>query len=289
MDQLHSMSGMAPEDVLTPEQMDRALEVATPAEVGAATDLYASLVRPRSRRFLLRGAAVGAAGAAAIGSGVLAALPAFAAKSTLKASAASQVKTILSIAATAEQLAITFYKNGIAHHERMGIGYTETVWLKSAAQEEQIHLNLFESLGGTPLASTFSFPCGGGTFTNRATFIATQQQLEGAFDAAFLAAIVEFANLGLPLYSRISGQIACVEAEHRVLGRVIGGFTTADNEAFEPALLESVEQAPGVLKSAGYLSPREGNSYTFSRYTENNPDIIDRSPYDKQVADLPRC
>lgn len=289
MDELQSVSGVTPEDALTPEQLSRALDVATPADVVAATDLYASFVRPRSRRFLLRGAAVGAAGAAAIGSGVLTALPAFAAKSTMKASAADQVKTILSIAATAEQLAITFYKNGIANHERMGIGYTETVWLKSAAQEEQIHLNLFEKLGGTPLANTFSFPCGHGTFTNKAAFIATQQQLEGAFDSAFLAAIVEFANLGLPLYSRISGQIACIEAEHRVLGRVIGGFTTADNEAFEPALLDTVEQAPGVLKSAGYLSPREGNSFSFSPYTGNNPDIIDRSPYDKQVADLPRC
>lgn len=289
MDELRSVSGVTPEDVLTPEQLNHALELATPADVAATTDLYASFVRPRSRRLLLRGAAVGAAGAAAIGSGVITALPAFAAKTTMKASAADHVKTIVSIAATAEQLAITFYKNGIANHERMGIGYTETVWLKSAAQEEQIHLNLFKSLGGVPLASTFSFPCGRETFTNRGNFIATQQQLEGAFDAAFLAAIVEFCNLGLPLYSRISGQIACVEAEHRVLGRVIGGFTTADNEAFEPALLDTVEQAPGVLKSAGYLSPREGNSYAFSPYTENNPDIIDRSPYDKQVADLPHC
>lgn len=289
MDSHKTVSGVTPQDVLTPEQMTRALELATPEAVAATTDLYASFARPRSRRFLLRGAAVGAAGAAAIGSGVLAALPAFAAKSTLKSAATDQVKTILSIAATAEQLAITFYKNGIANHERMGIGYRETVWLKSAVQEEQIHLNLFESLGGAPLANTFSFPCGEGTFTNLGNFIATQQQLEGAFDSAFLAAIVEFCNLGLPLYSRISGQIACIEAEHRVLGRVIGGFTTADNEAFEPALLDTVEQAPGVLKSAGYLSPREGNSYTFSPYTANNPDIIDRSPYDKQVADLPNC
>jgi hypothetical protein len=289
MDARQSVSGVSPEDVLTPEQMKRAAELAPPEVVRATTDLYASFVRPRSRRFLLRGAAVGAAGAAAIGSGVLAALPAFAEGQKAKAAATDSVKTILSIAATAEQLAITFYKNGIANHERMGIGYTETVWLKSAAQEEQIHLNLFESLGGVPLTGTFSFPCGGGTFTNKATFIATQQQLEGAFDSAFLAAIVEFCNLGLPLYSRISGQIACIEAEHRVLGRVIGGFTTADNEAFEPALLDTVGQAPGVLKSAGYLSPREGNRYAFSPYTENNPDIIDRSPYDKMVADLPHC
>jgi hypothetical protein len=220
---------------------------------------------------------------------VLAALPAFAEGQKAKAAATDSVKTILSIAATAEQLAITFYKHGIANHERMGIGYTETVWLKSAAQEEQIHLNLFESLGGAPLTNTFSFPCGESTFTNRANFIATQQQLEGDFDSAFLAAIVEFCNLGLPQYARISGQIACIEAEHRVLGRVIGGFTTADNEAFAPALLDTVGQAPGVLKATGYLSPREGNRFTFSPYTDNNPDIIDRSPYDKMVADLPHC
>lgn len=145
--------------------------------------------------------------------------------------------------------------------------------------EEQIHELFFVANGGTPLASTFSFPHGAATFTEKTLFIETQQQLEGVFDSAFLAAIHELAAMGQPVLARIAGQIATVEAEHRALGRFIGGLVPADNWAFSPVLIPSVGAAPDVVKKAGYLSPRKGNSYTYNQVSTKDDGVIYREPF----------
>ncbi len=173
------------------------------------------------------------------------------------------VKTILTVARTAEQLAVTFYTHGIKMHERLGLSGARLDILKAALIEEQIHHDLFQKAGGGSLATDFSFPHGKETFTNLKTFIATQQQLEGVFDSAFLAAIKEFAQLGQPALAQLSGQVATIESEHRALGRFLVGQDPADNWTFAPVLLKSVGEAPTVVKQAGYLSPRKGNSFSY--------------------------
>lgn len=110
-------------------------------------------------------------------------------------------------------------------------------------------------------------------------FIATQQQLEGVFDSAFLAAVKEFGLQGRPDLSQIAAQIACIESEHRALGRAIGGLVPADNWAFAPVLVAKVGDAPALVAKAGYLSPVDGNSYTYAPVTTNDPGIIYRSPF----------
>ena len=251
----------------------------------ATDDLLTSFAQRRSRRALLKTAAIGATGAALASATALTALPVHA--ESVRASDSFQ--TIANIAATAEALAVTFYTNGIAHNNRLKIPANNLVYLKAAVVEEQIHYNFLVSLGANPLATTFSFPCGMDTFEHLNTFIATLQQLEEAFIAAYLAAVGEFASMGSPSTAQIAAQIACVEGEHRVLGRDILGASPANNVAFEPILLKTVGQAPGVLASEGYLSPKGQNSFAYHAAASTFPGLIDRAPGDTQVAPPPQC
>ena len=259
---------------ISDKQAEKILATAPPEAIAATNRLVSSFTR--SRRALLRTAVAVAGGTALVGVTALNA-PTHAAIMREMQSPDS-VKEILTVARTAEQLAVTFYTNGIEHHHDLGINGADLEYLKAAVVEEQIHLNFFKANGGDSLASTFSFPHGEKTFWDLETFIATQQQLEGVFDSAFLAAISEFAQLGLPRLAQIAGQIACVEAEHRVLGRIIGRLTPADNFAFEPVLIPTVGQAPGVVKSAGYLSPVKDNSYTYHAVDADYPGVIYTQP-----------
>lgn len=259
----------------------------------ATSKLMASFSTARSRRSLLKGA-VTASGITLAGIGALNALPArasmisngagFGAAQGLgatrsTAASADSIASILSIARTAEQLAVTFYSNGLNNATMLGITGDELDYLKAALVEEQIHQQFFTANGGQSIATTFSFPKGRKTFTDLKTFIDTQQQLEGVFDSAFLAAIKEFAQLGRPDLAQIAGQIACIEAEHRALGRVIGKLSPADNWAFTPVLIATVGDAPALVKKAGYLSPESGNSYTYQEVSTDDAGVEQRKPF----------
>ena len=230
----------------------------------------------RSRRGFLQGAV--ATSVAATGIGLL--TQTAGAQST----PADSIQTILNVAATAETLAVTFYSNGVANASALGLTGSALNDIKAALIEEQIHLNLFKASGGVPAASTFSFPKGPMTFTDLSAFISTQQQLEGVFDSAFIAASYEFVQLGHPELARLAVQIAMIESEHRVLGRDIandhgialdaamaGVATTnpSDNWAFAPQTIASVGAAPALVKAAGYLSPAAPNSFVFQDQTPN--------------------
>ena len=242
----------------------------------ATANLLASFREASSRRSLLKGAA---AGATALGVGALGAFPALAQVTRRARASADTQQLILSVSRTAEQLAVTFYSHGIANADQLGVSGDNLQYLKAALVEEQIHQQFFTANGGASIADTFSFPAGPKTFTDLTTFIATQQALEGVFDSAFLAAVAQFAELGRPDLAQISGQIACIEAEHRVLGRVIGNLMPANNWAFTPVLIGTVGEAPAVVKKAGFLSPMQGNSYTYQEVSTDFPGIEQRKPF----------
>ena len=260
------------------------VEEGTTAEVApevATAALFTSFDRTKSRRAILKGAIAGALGATGLAVGASTVFKPFSVHAeALSGSSCTidSVKTILSVAATAERLAVTFYTNGLKHAGELGLAGASMEVIEAALIEEQIHELFFVANGGTPLASTFSFPHGEDTFQNLGTFIETQQQLEGAFDSAFLAAIHEFAAMGQAVLARIAGQIATVEAEHRALGRYIGGLVPADNWAFSPVLVPSVGAAPGILQQAGYLSPKSGNSYEYHQVSTADEGVMYREP-----------
>jgi hypothetical protein len=280
LDERFSVSGELPATILPAE--------GTPEAQKATARLLNSF--PSSRRSLLKGATFAVGGLAIAGAGI-----AYGTGLTHASTLGKQVApnnpvrnqskqldsivSILTVARTAEQLAVTFYSNGINNAAKLGISGDNLAYLQAALVEEQIHQQFFAANGGQSLTETFSFPQGAQTFTDLKTFISTQQQLEGVFDSAFLAAVAEFAQLGRPDLAQIAAQVACIEAEHRALGRSIGALSPADNWAFTPVLVSSVGAAPALVKSAGYLSPTSGNSYTYQEVSTDNAGVEQRKPY----------
>lgn len=260
----------------------------------ATENLLRSFGARRSRLSLLKGAL--GAGAAIAGAGLLANLPAHADTATT-GTQEDAFTTIFTIARTAEQLAVTFYSNGIANARagRLNLGGIQLDNIIAAAIEEQIHQQFFAAAGGASLADTFSFPQGNRTFTDLGTFIETQQTLEGVFDAAFIAAVFEFAQAGRPDLAQIAAEIAMVESEHRALGRNIAAemrlvrpdgtsYSPADNWAFGLLTLEAVGDAPAIVTAAGFLNPNGGYAYTPIDYVNDpiystiNRRIVSRAP-----------
>jgi len=241
-----------------------------------------------SRREAMKTAAKGAAYAApvvlaaTVPGAVSAATPA-PASATDAATKAAKIKAIFTVARTAEQLAVTFYSNGIKNAAALGLTATQFGQIQAALVEEQLHQILFTAQGGDSLADTFSFPQGAKTFTDLATFIATQQILEGVFDSAFLAAVREFSEIGESRLAQIASQIACIESEHRTLGRSIGGLEPADNWTYAPVQVSFVADAPQAVKDAGFLSPVPGNTFKYVQVDTSTPGIMFKDgPFSKR-------
>lgn len=131
-------------------------------------------------------------------------------------------------------------------------------YVRAALSEEIVHANLFRSLlGGTDASGdpyqTFYLPAG--AFSTLSTFLSVLNALESAFIGAYLNAIVEFAEMAadvkagrsqhfdhwgkpytstqLEYYAEVAASILGVEAEHRVLGRVIGNQNPANQFNYE--------------------------------------------------------
>ena len=237
-----------------------------------------------SRRSVLKGAMVGTAGVAGVAglaaAGIILTEPKGdkTAAHAAAAAAPDAVKTILNIAATAETLAVIFYTQGLENAKWLYLSNPAFLDLEAARLEEMQHLQFLLKQGAKPLTKTFSFPKGADTFKNLGKFIQTQQLLETLFVAAYIVAAKEFALLQKPDLVQIAGQIGAVEAEHRAIGRAIGGLRPANNEAFAPVHLKKVSDAPTVLKNSGFLTPKKGNSFSFWTPYMNNSGVIDLTP-----------
>lgn len=244
------------------------------------SDLLKAIETATSRRGFLKGAA--ATGLAVAGAG---ALPALSAAADSGSDLIDTPQEIFNVAITAERLAITFYENGVANADALGLTGVNLDYIKAALIEEQIHEFFFAANGGMPLTSTFSFPAGMKTFTNLRTFIETQQLLEGVFDSAFIAAVYEFSVGGYHDLARTAAQIAMVEEGHREVGLTIINFDPADNIAFAPQLVSDVNDGPATLAKFGFLSPVPGNTYTYQQADFNSPEL--RSVYNRILFKAP--
>jgi hypothetical protein len=106
-----------------------------------------------------------------------------------------------------------------------------------------------------------------------------QQQLAGMIASLYLAAVSELAQAGQSRWAQIFAQIACIKAEHRILGRSLMGQQALANYAFEPVFLASVSDAPAAMTATGYLSPVLGNSYTYVQVSTALTGIDYRTPF----------
>jgi hypothetical protein len=181
---------------------------------------------------------------------------------------------IFTAALIAEDLATTFYYNGLigpvimdpnlagpggsATNVTAAGNFGNVDYFRAALTEEITHANLLRSLIGktsstTDPVQTFYLPTG--TFDTLTEFLAVLNALESAFIGAYLNATLEFAQMAsdakgfghpqrdatgkpyttreLEYFAQVAASIMGVEAEHRVLGRVVGNSNPANNLNYE--------------------------------------------------------
>lgn len=225
------------------------------------------------------------------------------------------VKEIFTAALIAEDLASTFYYNGlvgtvIQDPNLAGPGGSATSvtssgnagnvnYLQAALTEEIDHASLFRSLLGIKESTgdpvqTFYFPAG--AFDTLSTFLGLLNALENAFIGAYLNAIQEFAvkSAGvregwwwdrsgarysaeqLDYYAKVAASIMGIEAEHRVLGRVIGNNNPANNLAYEQTDgLNAVYNGPSSAVAAltPFLTSSTGPGYSLATALSNQAHV----------------
>jgi len=261
----------------------------------------AQLTAPRSssRRSMLKGAMVGTAGiagvAGVVGAGIYisernargAAHASGLNSSDYHGSSPDSVQTIINIAVTAETLAVIFYTEVIAHANILGFSNAGLADIVAAQVEEELHREFLVKQGAQAVTTTFSFPHGANTFRNFDLFLRTQQWLESLFIAAYILAGKEFAMLGQPALVQVAAQIGGVEAEHRAIGRAIGGLRPANNLVFESVFINKVSDAATLLKRNGFLNPTGGNSFTFQKgFSMNTSGLSMMDSSDSEIPSL---
>ncbi|KAA6465157.1 ferritin-like domain-containing protein [Acidobacteria bacterium AB60] len=279
-------------------------------ETGRLVDTIAQ-TRLERRGFLTRAGLAGLGAAATLTLGnVRAGAESAAERAQEKAQAMDTVKEIFTAALIAEDLATTFYYNGlvgpvIQDVNLAGPGGSATNvqssgnpgnvnYLQAALTQEIAHADLFRSLLGisSPSADpvqTFYFPAG--TFDSLAVFTGLLDALENAFIGAYLNAIQEFSVKSahgddrdgskyspeqLDYFAKVAATIMGVEAEHRVLGRVISNTNPANNLAYEQTDgLNAVYNGPksAVAALTPFLTPSTGPGYSLATALANQGSV----------------
>lgn len=216
-----------------------------------------------SRAHFLKGAAVAAA---SLG------LPAAAAASPADGGAggggrgkgagmAEPVQEILSIAATAEALAVT----ALYHvHLQVGAGKFNTSGIavpastlvsvvRAALREEADHYSFLTGAGGRAIYTSFTVPAD--ILTSAVAALRFLEIAETAFVAAYMAANREFAGAGMASLAQYAYQIGGTECEHRTLVRAALGEMPPNNKSFETNLFGTVADAAKELASLGLFKP----------------------------------
>lgn len=238
--------------------------IADPSKVTATSTL-------RSRRTLLKGAALGGVGIAV---GGFKGIPAL-------ADSSESLQTIVNIALTAELLAVTTYSNAIANFSKLGLDDGMGVnlgYLTGALAAESDHVTILELLGAYPLATAFNYPSG--MFTSGTTFANTLEALETAFVAAYLVAVKEAAAANRPDIAQLTARHASVEAEHRVNARNLVNKIPSNNSSFESLDgFNSVSDAATALVNLGFVPSSGTGAYAYpGPVAPNFTNIVDRRP-----------
>jgi hypothetical protein len=231
------------------------------------SEILKGVIDPGRRSFFKH---VGKLGLGATAGSLLLGLPKLQGQTTTAQDTANQIFTA---ALVAEDLATTFYYNGlvggvIQDPALAGPAGTATMpspsgnvpnvdYLRAAMSQEIQHANLLRAVANlgadatTDPYQTFYFPAG--TFDTLSAFIATLEALENAFIGAYLVGAREFAALAsatastvpdgpyggpysaaqLDYFAQVAASIMGVEAEHRVLGQVILNANQPNDRNYE--------------------------------------------------------
>ena len=193
-----------------------------------------------TRRAILQRAAIGAAGATALGGlGPAAALA--------KSHGHDSVKKVGVTAITAEALAVTYLTEVVRRFGSQVSTSTAHV-IEAANAEEQAHYDFLHKAGFKSPTKKFWIP--DAWFASVPAVAATIEAAEGLFVNAYLIGITVFARAGNPTLARYAGEIMGVEAQHLALARDLQG-KLPNNLAFQRFRFKNLDQVVGGLKEAG--------------------------------------
>ena len=216
-----------------------------------STPEAATLNRAASRRTFLKSAVAlaGASGVAAAG---------FPGLLTTAFAAGDSVQSIIDAARTAEEIATTFYYQGIAGPRANNLSKIHNAnnlnYFQAALYQEYEHIQLLAQKGAATYSSgTIYFP--DVWFQNADSYLAALDGLETAFIGAYLAAIKSFSMLLQPGLAELAGEFLGTECEHRVLGRVTSGSNPPNQWILEKASFATVGDAVPPLALLLATSP----------------------------------
>lgn len=221
------------------------------------------------RDFFTRTASL--AGTAALGAGAARLMRPIAAHAATAGAeyAPENAKLVLTLAATAESLATTFYYYGLASGSLPNVNSAANRnYFQAAVVQEFTHLEILGRLGAAPLATSFYFP--DNMFTDENVFFPTASLLEDYFISAYIAAAREFSGAvvkGIPSADPtaigLAVQIGGIECEHRALLRVAANLNPANDRLIESALVHKVSDVVGPLTP--FLQGGQGFSGTYQQ------------------------
>jgi len=206
---------------------------------------------------------------------------------------------ILVAALIAEDLATTFYYNGLIGDgiKDPSLDSGDMTYVQAAFSEEIQHATLLRSLlalgpdASTDPVQTFYFPKG--SFDTLDAFTGLLDTLENAFIGAYTLAVRSFAHMAsltskgpavfgykgkafsaeqFEYFAEVAATIQGIECEHRVLGRVLSGKNPPNNLYYEQTDgLTSVYNGPksAVAALTPFLSPSTGPAYSFATAIAN--------------------
>jgi len=132
--------------------------------------------------------------------------------------------------------------HGNPHHVR---------YLQAALDAELKHADILIRAGATTHAKLFYFPTSTferlGTALQPDTFLGSMEQLETISIGLYLAAVAQLSRYGRPDLVQLIAEITGVEAEHRMLGRVIANSKPANNLTLEKEPFAYVSEAYTAL------------------------------------------
>jgi len=219
-----------------------------------------------SRGTFLRGALAVGVGAALAGASVTLAPDASAA-----GTCPDTVPSILATLLLTERLATTFYYTaltspGVMGNRQLGGSSTDALdpglppngnpshvrYLQAALDAESKHAGMLARVGATSPHTEFYFPrttfTQMGTSTDAQTFLGVLDQLKMTSVGAYIAAVSALVSLRhIELVSLTAG-ITGIEAEHRMLGRLLAGLTPANNLTLEREPFACVSDAAPALR-----------------------------------------
>lgn len=143
-----------------------------------------------------------------------------------------QTLAILNVLLTAEKVETALYARGLESGVLNPIDPDDLTYFQAATSEEFVHARILEQLGASIPQNQFFFPAN--TFTSKKAFLDLIEALETGGIGAYSAAIFHFANeLRRPDLALLAARILGVEAEHRVLARVVNEKNPPDDVCIE--------------------------------------------------------